>query len=554
MRLRTAQGGWVLTLLACLLITGCTTTVAGQPHPAGSSPAAAGAGEPTKAPRPVDRDMQAVTVAMRRLDACAVFDLDAAKPANPNATLLPIGPHACMLAPTTNYNPAQDGVKVFVGAADNDLVRNTGAPVTIAGAKAYERRDYSSPNFKQCELDLPVSFSRAIQFSYRASETDTCQVLRQVAAAAVPRLQNPDALTVDPAKRPFAAWDGCFFLAQLLGAEAQNFTYEPDGVKDPFSGCRTRAKKPQGPQPKGESTGAPSAGGTGGASPPQQPNEPELEVAYDKVPTAPKQPRQVAGKVADITTYSSRCKLTWNQGDSQAGNQWHAALVISMTAASCDGAAQLAERAVALVDQQPSDADAAPQRPLLFKPEDNDSPEPGACVDWNGDAGCEPYHPVPVPEGIEKILAAADRDQDVTCAVFHDAVKSLFGSTFNPVTWGEHCFFVEATHTLILRCNVDGQNPPSDYGRRTDLWTDRQEIQLAGKPAVTFWDKNRTDFDVYLSPFGDLTRDGNLHINVDTRLGRGDTSLASGRPKLDPAKAELARQVITQITQRYVTG
>lgn len=562
MKCRIVQGAWVLALLVVLLIASCTNSTEGtQPSTKSSAVAGGAPGKaPTKESRPVDRNMQAVTVALRRVDACSVFDLSAAKAANPNAALLPIGPHACMLTPTANYKPGDNGVKVLVGDNSNDLFLNTGAPITIAGAKAYERHDYSSAIFKRCEIDFPVSFSRSIHFQYQDDGADVCQVLHKVAEAAVPRLQNPDALTVDVGKRPFAAWDGCYFMAQLLGNGTQdNYTYKPHGLNDPFSGCRTTLKPTSGTPSKGGPSAAgpsaPSKGGPGAAAPSLQRNEPELEIGYDRVPDTSKQTRQIAGKTADVTSFTSTCRLTWNQADAKTGNQWYGALVIKLTAATCDGAAKLAGQAVALVDQQPSDASAPPQRPLLFRPEENDSPEPGACVDWNGAAGCEPYHPVQPPQGIENLLPAADRDQNVTCAVFQDAVKGQFGATFNPVTWGEHCFFVEPTHTLLLRCNVDGKNRPSDYGRRSDLYSDRQEIQIAGKPAVTFWDKEHSQYDIYLSPFGDLNRPGNLHINLQSRPGRGDTSVPKGgRPKIDAAKANLAKQVITQITQKYVAG
>lgn len=571
MKRRIILGARALTLLLLVVLSAaCTSSAGDSPPPSEGSAAGAGSAPekaPAKAPRPVDRDMHAVTVALRQLDACAVFDLTAAKAANPYSTLLPIGPHACMLAPSADYLPGDDGIKVSIGDDSNELFRNMGAPVTIGGAKAYERHDYSSDIFKRCEIDFPVSFSRAIHFQYQTDKANVCEVLRQVAAAAVPRLQNPDTLTVDTSKRPFSAWDGCSFLAQLLGNDDQNYTYQPDGLYDPLSGCKTTLKHTDSPAATGRpstpasapSKGGPSApgakGGPGSPATSPQRNEPKLEIGYEHAPSAPKQPRPVAGKTADVSSYTNSCKLTWNQADAKTGSEWYGALVINLTAATCDSAAQLAERAVTLVDQHPTETSTRSQRPLLLRPDENDSPEVGACVDFNGGAGCEPYHPVQLPNGIENLLAAADHDQNVTCAVFQDAVKATFGPTLAPATWGEHCFFVEPTHTLLLRCNVDGTNPPGDYGRRTDVYSDRQETQIAGKPAVTFWDLDHSQYDIYLSPFGDLNHPGNLHINVETRPGRGDTSIPKGGPaKLDPAKVDQAKQVITQITQKYVTG
>jgi hypothetical protein len=156
---------------------------------------------------------------------------------------------------------------------------------------------------------------------------------------------------------------------------------------------------------------------------------------------------------------------------------------------------------------------------------------------------------VSVPHGTDKIMEAAAANRHVQCAVFDQAVTSLFGSSFHALTWGEHCFFVEPTHTLQLRVNVDNENPPSDYGTKSDLWTDRQETTIAGKPAITFWDTHKKAFDIYSSPYNDLTRNGNVHIYVEARQGRGDG--ARKDIKLDPAKAETAKQVIEQVTQKY---
>lgn len=559
---RRGPGGWILAALVSLtLIASCTTTVDGHPQAPRSSAGEGGAGPaatPAKVPRPVDRNPTAVTVALRQLDACAVFDLNAANATNPNLGVIPVGPHACMLWPTEGKPAAPAGVKVFVGDSQNDLFLNSGAPTVLAGVKAYERYDYSTSASKSCEIDLPVSFSRSIHFQFKSSNPNPCEVLRPVAAAAVPRLQNPDPLTADTAKRPFGGWDGCTFLMQLLGTDVQNsYTYKPDGL-DPFSGCKTTLKsgssapaKPGTPSKPGAPATGPGRGTPPSSTEPK--NEPKVEVTYEMALRPPQQGRQIAGKTADITQFSTNCRLMWSQGASGVGTPDYAAAVIRVTAATCDNAAQLAERAAALFDQHPSDTSTAPQRPLLYRPEDNDNPEPGACGDFNGGAGCEPYHPTPVPQGVENMLAAADNDQNVTCAVFQDAVKDIFGPTYQPVTWGEHCFFVEPTHTVLLRCNVDGQNPPSEYGKSTDVYTGRQEIRIEGKAAVVFWDTEHSQYDVYLSPFNDMNRTGNLHITVQARPGRGDTAWKGGLPKLDDKKAELGKQVIAHVAKKFVT-
>jgi hypothetical protein len=534
-RWQTVLAWGIVTLIACLALTSCTTTTndrssAPAQESTGTSPA-----EPERMPRPADRDPQEVSVALRQLDACGVFDLDAATAADmPKPTLLPTGPHSCMLVPTANYTPAVHGVEVMVGDGSNQFFQYNGAPVTIGGAKAYEyRHDTTS---KLCQLFFPVSFTRAITFEYDTfSDIDTCQVLRQVAEAAVPRLRSPDTITVDTATRPFAAWDGCLFLAQLLGPDAQNYTYQPGSGHDPFSGCET-TRLPDSPGSSDTAT------------------TPQLEVAYDQTPTPGADSRQIGGgKTAEVRTYGRSCSLIWNQADSGTGNQWYAAMVFKLTAATCDTAAQLAGQAVQLAGEAPSDASAQPQRPLLYQPDDPDSAAIGACIDFGvtgGQADCEPYHPVPVPQGTDQIMTAAATNRNVQCAVFTDAIKTHLGPTLNPLTWGAHCFFVEPTHTLLVLVNVDPDNAPSDYGNATDLYTDRQETSIDGKPAITFWDKHKTSFDIYLSPNNDLARKGNIHIQIEALRGRGHNG-ERNEITLDATKADTAKQVITQVSQTY---
>ncbi|WP_158879814.1 DUF3558 family protein [Amycolatopsis anabasis] len=513
-------------LMVCLVCTGCASEIAGKALPEG-----AGGGQPEqRTPKPKDRDLQAVTVALRKLDACGVFDVELAKSRGATtATPLATGPHGCMLAPKPDYSPGDDGIEVQVGVSSDQSSRYRATPVTVGGAKAYESKDYGS-SAKRCELVVPVSFTRGIEFKYQSyDDVDTCPVVRQYAEAAVAKLRNPDTITVDTAKRPFAAWDGCVFLTQVLGADANNYTYQPSGTKDEFSGCETRRK---------EGTGRPSY-------------DPKLEVFYDQVLEKPEGPRQIGGKTVEVKQVGS-CVLTWDQADSGTGNKWLATLKFKLTAADCEQGAKLAEQAMRLADQAPPDANAQPQRPLLFAPDENDTGAVGACADFGatgGQADCEPYHETKVPQGTEAIMSASDSDRNLWCAVYADAVKAHFGPELKALTWGEHCFFVEPTHTLSLRMNVDSENVPADYGDRPDLYVERQETQIAGKPAVTFYDKRKSTFDIYLSPWGDLGRRGNLHIGVEALPGRGDDSRNDAQ--LDPAKAQAGIQAMTDTVQRY---
>ncbi len=205
--------------------------------------------------------------------------------------------------------------------------------------------------------------------------------------------------------------------------------------------------------------------------------------------------------------------------------------------------------AVAVADHE---GDVEPQRPLLYGADENDTGAVGDCVDLPVSGGlkdCEPYHEVRVPPKPDDIMAAPSINQNVQCAVFEDAVQNVFGKDFSPVTWGEHCFFVDPTHVIDIRVNVDAGNRPSDYGRGR-LYSDREETEVAGLPAVTFWNERKSEFDIYLSPNDNLDQAGNLHIALNAHGGRG-TLASSLDATVTQEQITQATEVMTQVVDAY---
>ncbi|PRX45380.1 hypothetical protein B0I33_10943 [Prauserella shujinwangii] len=486
----------------------------------------------TRSARPPDRDMQAITVALRQLDPCKLLDVQGARSRGaPNAATIATGPHACMMVVHPDYSPADENVSVRVGALSDHFSRYSMAPIELNGARAYLYQQGGSAR-GHCRVDIPVSFTRAIVFEHETyDKRDVCPALRRYAGAAVAKLGSPDSLTIDRDTRPFSQWDGCSFLSQVLGQEADMYTFQPhhaDGVADPFSGCATTDKSG-----KAEAT------------------TPELDVRYKEAPEPSGQAAQIAGKTVYLEQLGPLCEATWNNGPSGVRNKWFATTLFTITTGDCDVAARLAEQAISLAGGKPSHADAQPQRPLLYGPDENDTGSLGACVDFRvtgGNADCEPYQEVPVPEAPDQILKAAGVNRHVQCAVFKEAVQGVFGTAFKPVTWGEHCYFVEPEHVLTIQVNVDPRNVPNDYGNRPDLYLDRQVTDIAGKPAVTYWTKRREHFDIYLSPSGDLSQRGNLHIGIETKRGRGREA---DLPEVTPEQAQQASEVMAHVVQKH---
>jgi hypothetical protein len=100
---RVALTGVLLTLTT---IGGCTTQITGTAIPGNS----ASVSDPiTRTAKPKDRDLQAVTVALRKIDACALFDLSLVpRDKAPKAAAIATGPHSCILKPDPG-DPSSDG-------------------------------------------------------------------------------------------------------------------------------------------------------------------------------------------------------------------------------------------------------------------------------------------------------------------------------------------------------------------------------------------------------------------------------------------------------------
>jgi hypothetical protein len=515
--------------------------------PAGEAPAdgVPGGGVPaeSRTSRPPDRDMEAVTVALRALDACRLVDLDVARSHGVVAPIgIPTGPHSCLVT-ASDYQIVDRGVRIKVGSYFDHVRQYMGAPVRIGGAKAYrftEATGTGESAMSYCQVAIPVSAVRAVELELGVSgHTDLCPTVFRYAESVVAKLKAPDSVAVNPAsRRPYAAWDGCVLLAEALGSDADTFRYKPDGLYDPFAGCRTY---------ESELTEGRSVSG------------PTLEITYGSALDLQGPTGQIAGKSVRVRESGRECEAEWDNGPSGNTIEWFASTIVVLSAPDCDTLTPLVQHVVAAADGRPPRASVAPQRPLPYAPGETDSTMRGACVHLaaaNDD--CEPYQEITVPDGRDNIIAAADRNRHTQCAVFKDAIQAEFGPTFTPVAWGEHCIFVEPDHVLSIQVNIFSQRQPNtapgeyaeDHG--DGLYIKQQQRDFGALPGVTFWGARQHTFDIYVSPYGDLTSNGNLHIGLDARGGRGDTDKALDAT-VDPAHTERAIRVMTTVVNTHFT-
>ncbi|MFC0432343.1 hypothetical protein [Kutzneria buriramensis] len=485
----------VAAVAAMMLVGGCAG-IAGQAQPQlGAQP---------KVAHPTDRDENAVLAGLRKLDACALLA---------GGPPVPVGPHAC----------SAGGVMAAVGM-DSDFGRRWGMnPTTIGGTKAYWDSGEAG-----CQMDIPVSFKWAVYLRTGASDKN-CDKLRAAAATAIAKLGNPDAVAV-PASRPFANWDGCTLLEKALGGFDAKTKLRHDLVDSRFDTCGV-----------GES---PAQDGT-------------IDITYATDPLSGNIPtrRQVGDKTAAISTGGGACTVLWGAGPS-GSDQEHDTVEIDVRGRTCDAAVALAVKAQQVLAGPPPSND-KPQRPLLYGTNDPDSAAAGACVDFqHGDVDCEPYQPITLPSSFADWFAGSDQ-KSISCAISVDAVREVYGDAFKPVLQGDFCYYVEPTHAVLLRIDVSKQFRPGDYGNRPDLYANVQTTTVSGKQAKTFTDSFKAakpaaptyhEYDVYVSPFNDLAKDGMITGQAEATVPRG----GDVTKPMDVSRLHDLDRVMAKIIAKYV--
>jgi hypothetical protein len=488
-------------------------------------------GHHPKAKLAQDRDEKAVVAAMRQLDGCKL--LSGYLQAHAGSVAIPNGAHSCLLASKADWTPLDPSMTLAVGEKLDHTDKLMMKPVAVDGVKAYVI-DQSRDDRSSCKLTIPVSFELGVSVRETVDgKVDTCGDVQNVAKSVVAGLRAPDQNVLDPAKLPFATWDGCTFARGLLATQT-SYDYVPNGYDDPFSGCHGTKKLSPGEYPED--------------------NGVTLSVDYERWDTVGREgAQQISGKAATVAVFGAGgCQVRWNQGPSGTGNEWLGDVVFELVSEnSCDVVKQGATKAIALA-AQPAPADPAkPVRPLVYTTAEPDDAFAGACADFSSATGddCQPYQAVPIPQTVQERTAQPAKDTNTLCAMFNDQVKAAFGPTLSPLTWLQHCFYVEPTHGVEIGIDLQPTVEPARFGDEPDLYADRKTVQLGGMQAVTFYNSQKYEYDIYLSLHNDIRRKGNLHLQVSTSSPRGVLSEAT--PVLDPAKATAADDVMAKVVKAY---
>ncbi|MCU1679862.1 MAG: hypothetical protein JWQ81_601 [Amycolatopsis sp.] len=516
--------GLIALIIGVLALSGCTTTISGSASLPGQR------ADHPKAQLWPDRDEPAVTAALRGLDACKL--LGGYLQAHAGSAAIPNGPHSCLLSPKADWSPLDPSMTLAVGVKLDHVDRLMQKPVTVDGVKAY-LQDASEDDRSSCTINIPTSFRLGVSLSDRVDgQADTCGTVQDVAKSIIAGLRAPDQNALDTSKRPFSAWDGCTFIRGLLG-KGRPFDFAPDGLTDPLSGCHATLSRAQGEYPTS--------------------NGVSFSAAYEKwEPIYGGKDAQLGGKQASISTSSLGCQVKWDQGSSGTGNEWLGDLVFELESDNgCDVVQAAVQKAVTLATQAPPVDTTKPSRPLFYTEAEHDDAFTGPCVNFSGATGedCQPYQNVPIPQTLDERMKQPQTDTNVLCAMFNAQVKAAFGPTLEPLTYNQNCYYVQASAGLSLEVEVNSRAAPYLFGRGADLYTGYQVTTIGGKQAVTFSNTEKSDYDIYLSPYNDIHKPGYVHLQVQTSEPRG--VLRSKIDPLDATKATLADQVMAKAVEAY---
>ncbi|MDN5856764.1 MAG: hypothetical protein L0K86_28805, partial [Actinomycetia bacterium] len=385
---------------------------------------------------PEDRAADAVESALGRLDACALIDprgVDV-KRFSASSELEAQSPHSCAVT-----NGEYEDVSVTLGVELSTEDRFTNKVTSLGGAKAYI---LGADKNTFCRVALPVSFTHTIEFRGSSSGVDShaCATVKSFAAAAAERLDDPDSVELG---RDRARQTACNILRPAIDLKrGTEIRYGSDFLSG-MDRCEAWES------PKADDMFVPVS-----------PNA-YLSIEYGE-PTADYYEEDfgtIAGRQIHGDS-SAGCVLAWDERKPPSSVADGDVAQFRVSSTSCKKSERLVSDITTVIDQDRVKSSGAPQRPVLYEPDEADSPAVGACADISTfeESDCEPYADADAPSTGEQTIDEAAADPNVNCAIAQDAVQEHFGADMRPVTavYGADasgkpryaCGFVEESHAL----------------------------------------------------------------------------------------------------------
>lgn len=479
--------------------------------------------ELTNAGAPEHRDPAAIAAALWRLDPCRLIEPSyGASCLDENTS----APHACALR-TKGY---RSEVVVELGARLGPEDRFAMPAVELAGVKAYK---HPHPiEYGACAVWVPVSATHSIKVE---NTRPRCDNVYPVVKRIVERVDDGDALRVPTLGRT----DTCALLREAIDERGRRVDY---GYEESYGidSCTTVD-----PREPGEI----------------QPLTPyaQLRVGIGDAETDWRESATIDGRPIYRFAYGADdCETSWAEGRT----------ALRLEARSCATARRLTARVIAALERgEPiQSAGVEPQRPLLYERDEADLAA-GSCGDYQplyvgwdrpdptedvlAGPGCRTYAEPEVPDNAAEIVAAADADPTVTCAVARDAVRehypdlrpavlSAAAPDANPPPADTRpCVFTDPAHRKQVTVFVSSDRLPN--GAHVAVYDDSGPHPILTAVDVVHGDGR-------LVGLGDDPNDrGFVGVYVGRRDRFGDTELGNER------RLDLAHTIVDTIIDEYLS-
>ncbi|UPK74642.1 hypothetical protein MU582_19735 [Nocardioidaceae bacterium SCSIO 66511] len=376
-----------------------------------------------------DRDPEAVTTALWRLDACRLV-------AGPDDPVERESPHMCRFGP-------RGVMRLVIGVRLEPADRYGLMPTNIAGAKAYV---LPAKSIRGCTGWLPVSFTEAIEID-GAWDASDCGPVRTALRRTVKTIRNGSGRRIDT---ELGALDTCRLLRRGFDAEDGHLQYVYGSSSDEgIDTCRAVSSK---------------AYATAAADPVTP------WTATLRVHTGTEESLAVRGTHPRVDSpidghriyrgepyFPQACSLLWAESST----------VLELQAQSCPNAQRAAQRVIEALDDPP-DRSLEPQHRLLYGRNEPDHERRGDCVDymplifgrkyqWDTDLPpgpmCHPYTDPDVPADAAEQVVAAESDPNVTCAIAVGAVREEVTDRLRPATLSPRNSSAGRTDPILITQN-----------------------------------------------------------------------------------------------------
>jgi hypothetical protein len=244
-----------------------------------------------------------------------------------------------------------------------------------------------------------------------------------------------------------------------------------------------------------------------------EPPAPEMaHLAFDSPLIGETTSVTVGGRAAEVQEDGDVCWTAW----SDPPGLW-----TSVAANGCDTSKTLAESVMDVIATPP--ADGRPQDPLLYKPDDADTPYLGACANLEPRVAkyCRPYADTEVPDD-----APLDADVDTQCAIARDAVTEHLGELVPVVVDdGENasCYFVEGERRVEVRFFVRSE-PVAGI---PDVFKVREAL-IAGHSAYVENGPEQDVYRVWVATSEDPRGDGTIGLTISAGPARREGQPIAG--------------------------